>query len=167
MKKVKLAFAIVLLAISCSSNAQDSHGITDQTTTPKLIAVVNTANWCAVCKANGQRFQQLLMPYVTQGVTVYINDITNSTTKQASKITLQKANVYQAVATMPRKGMGKMLQSCGLAKDKKQFTEVSGIVTFINPKTYKQIKQLSIASPNEEMKNTIETLLKNNYEKKY
>ncbi len=56
--------------------------------------------------------------------------------------------------------MGKMLKSCGLAKDKKQSSLPSGIVTFIHPKTHKQIKQLSIASTDEEMKTTIETLLK-------
>ena len=30
---------------------------------PKLIAVVNRANWCGVCKANGPRFGALLTPY--------------------------------------------------------------------------------------------------------
>ena len=63
-----------------------------------------------------------------------MNDLTNDTTKAASKSALEKANVYDAVITIPIKGMGKMLKSCGLAKDKNQSTLPSGIVIFINPK---------------------------------
>jgi hypothetical protein len=160
MKRLKTVIAILLMATSFVSNAQDSQDIPKQPDNPKLIAVVNRANWCAVCKANGERFGALIMPYAAKGLNIYMNDLTNDTTKAASKLELEKANVYDAVITIPRKGMGKMLKSCGLAKDKKQSSLPSGIVTFINPKTHKQIKQVSIASTDEEMKTTIENLLK-------
>ena len=160
MKKLKSLFAILLMASSFVSNAQDNQNVPKQSENPKLIAVVNRANWCSVCKANGQRFGELLMPYAAKGVTIYFNDLTNDATKAASKLALQNANVYEAVTTRPRKGMGHLLKSCGLAKNKKVTTEASGIVTFINPKTHKQLKQLSIASSDEEMKSTIENLLK-------
>ncbi len=159
MKKLKSLFSILLMASSFVSNAQDNQGIPKQSENPKLIAVVNRANWCSICKANGQRFGELLMPYAAKGVTIYFNDLTNDTTKLASKLSLQKENIYEAVTTTPRKGMGHLLKSCGLTKDKKVSIETSGIVTFINPKTHKQLKQLSIASTDEEMKSTIENLL--------
>lgn len=152
MKKVKFLFAILLLATSFVANAQNGNS--------KLIAVVNRANWCMVCKANGERFGANLMPYAAKGVTILLNDLTNDTTIAASNTALKNAGVYKAVYSVKRKGMGKMLQSCGLAKDKTSKSLPSGIVTFINPTTHKQLKQLSIAISDEEMKTTIDNLLK-------
>ena len=59
MKKVKLIIAVILMASSISSHAQTQ----EQSANPKLIAVVNRANWCGVCKANGARFGAAIMPY--------------------------------------------------------------------------------------------------------
>lgn len=160
MNSIKSILAIVLVATSFVSNAQDNDSMPKQSENPKLIAVVNRANWCAVCRANGERFGALIIPYTAKGVTIYMNDLTNDTTKAASKLELEKANIYDAVTTIPRKGMGKMLKSCGLTKDKKQSSLPSGIVIFINPKTHKQLKQLSIVSSDEQMKTIIENLLK-------
>ena len=75
------------------------------------------------------------------------------------KLVLENAAVYEAVTTIPRKGMGKMLKSCGLAKDKKQSVELSGIVTFIDATTHKQVKQISISESDEVMIKTIDNLL--------
>ncbi|MBF2709475.1 hypothetical protein [Flavobacterium soyangense] len=155
MKKLRVIMATLLLATSFGSIAQTIP----HSENPKLIAVVNTAKWCGVCKANAARFSAVLMPYAAKGVNIYMNDITDETTKEASKKELEKANVYVAVSTIPRKGMGKMLKSCGLVSDKKQIQDVSGIVTFINPKTHKQVKQLSIAASDEVMTATINSLL--------
>ena len=130
------------MATCFAGNGQDNGSIPKQAEDSQLIAVVNRANWCTVCKENGQRFGELLMPYAARGVIIYINDLTNDTTKAVSKAALQKANIYEAVTTQPRKGMGKMLKSCGLVKDKKQSIEASGIVIFISPKTHKQLKRL-------------------------
>jgi hypothetical protein len=160
MKRLKTVITILLMATGFVSNAQHSNNISTQPDSPKLIAVVNRANWCAVCRANGERFGALIMPYASKGLNIYINDLTNDATKAASKSALEKENIYDAVIAIPRKGMGKMLKSCGLAKDKKQSLQPAGIVTFINPKNHKQIKQLSIASTDEEMKSTIEKFLK-------
>lgn len=160
MKTLNVCLVIVGLASSFAGNARNNRETTAQSPAPKLIAVVNRANWCGVCRANGPRFGALLVPYATQGVTIYTNDLTNSTTKAVSEAELQKANVYEAVTTVPRKGMGKMLKACGLLHDKKQLSDVSGIVTFIDPKTHKQLQQLSIASSDEELRSTIDNLLK-------
>ena len=155
MKKIKLIMTTAVLAISFISNAQ----LPEHSANPTLIAVVNSASWCTICKVNAARFGAVLMPYAAKGVNIFMNDITNETTKAASKQDLEKAEVYAAVTTIPRKGMGKMLKACGLVKDRKQTQEVSGIVTFINPKTHKQVKQLSIAEPDEVMIKTINSLL--------
>lgn len=155
MKRMKLIMAALLLATSFSSFAQ----MPKQPDDSRLIAVVNTANWCSVCKANGARFGAVLMSYASHGVSIYMNDLTNDSTKAASKLVLENAAVYEAVTTIPRKGMGKMLKSCGLAKDKKQSVELSGIVTFIDASTHKQVKQISIAESDEVMIKTIDNLL--------
>ena len=155
MKEVKSIIAIVLLATGLNSYAQT----TEQSSNPKLIAVVNKANWCAVCKANAERFGAVLFSYAPKGVNIYLNDLTNEKTKEASKQELEKANVYGAVCTIPRKGMGKALKACGLVKDKKQTSDIAGIVTFIDAKTHKQIKQVSITESDEEMKKIIDNLL--------
>ena len=151
MKKVKLFIATLLMASGFSSFAQTQV----QSTNPKVIAVVNRANWCGVCKANGARFGAVLMPYAEKGVNVYMNDLTNETTKEASRQELEKANVYETVNTIPRKGMGKALRVCHLVKDKKQTQDVAGIVTFIDPVSHKQLKQISISVSDEEMNSII------------
>ncbi|MBI3235954.1 MAG: hypothetical protein HYZ42_18290, partial [Bacteroidetes bacterium] len=84
---------------------------------------------------------------------------TNDSTKEASRQELEKANVYETVNTIPRKGMGKALKACHLVKDKKQTQDVAGIVTFINPVSHKQLKQISISVSDEEMNSIITKLL--------
>ena len=156
MKKVKSIIAVILMASGFGSHAQTQ----EQSANPKLFAVVNRANWCGVCKANGARFGAVLMPYAEKGVKIYMNDLTNETTKEASKQELEKANVYETVNTIPRKGMGKALKACHIVKDKKQTQDVAGIVTFIDPVSHEQLKQVSISLSDEEM-NTIITKLLN------
>lgn len=155
MKKVKLFFAAAFFAASVSGYAQ----MPAHSANPKLIAVVNSATWCGVCKANSERFSTLLMPYSKKGVNIYLNDLSNEKTKEASKQQLVKTGVYDAVVSIPRKGMGKALKACRIVKDKKQSADVSGIVTFIDPVTHKQLKQLSIATPDAEMSNAINNLI--------
>jgi hypothetical protein len=158
MKKLKLLFAIVLLATSFVTYAQDGSMQKDEAN-PKLIVVVNRANWCRVCKANGQRFEAVLMPYTAKGVKIYMNDVTDTTTTASSKATLETAGIYKAVTKVKRRGMGKMMESCGLKKTKHNDAMATGIVTFINATTHKQLKQVSIAITDEEMKTAIDKLL--------
>ena len=155
MNKLQVMIAAFLLTASTLGFAQEMH--TNQTV--KLIAVVNRANWCALCKANGQRFGELINSYASRGVAVYFNDLTNDATTQASKKELEEAGIYHAVTTVPRKGMGKMLKACRLIDDKKQTTLASGIVTFISPASLKQLRQESIATSNAKFISTIDNLL--------
>jgi hypothetical protein len=157
MNRLKVIITACLLTASMLGLAQEKQ--INQTV--KLIAVVNQANWCAVCKANGQRFVELINSYSSQGVSVYFNDLTNDTTTQASKKILEKEGLYDAVITIPRKGMGKMLKACRIIDDKKQTTLASGIVTFISPVSHRQLKQESIAATDIELKKIIDNLLAN------
>jgi hypothetical protein len=55
--------------------------------------------------------------------------------------------------------MGKALKACHLVKDKKQTQDLAGIVTFIDPVSHKQLKQISISVSDEEMNSIITKLL--------
>ena len=155
MKKVKLFIATLLMASGFGSIAQNA----EKSSNVKVIAVVNRANWCGVCKANGERFGAVLMPFAQKGVNIYMNDLTNELTKAESRKELEKANVYEPVNIIPRKGMGKALKACHMVKDKKQTQDVAGIVTFIDPVSHKQLKQVSISLPDDEMNKIITKLL--------
>ena len=157
MNRLKLMITATLLMATMFGLAQEKR----TTETVHLIAVVNRADWCAVCKANEQRFGQLINSYVAQGVSVYFNDLTNDTTTGASKKLLEEEGLYDAVITIPRKRMGKLLKACRIIKDKKVTTVASGIVTFISPVTHRQLKQESIAVSDTELKKLIDHLLTN------
>lgn len=77
MKNLKAFLVVAVMTVSVAGHAQETPA---QSPTPKLIAVVNRANWCGVCRANGQRFGAVLMSYAAKGVNIYANDLTNSTT---------------------------------------------------------------------------------------
>ena len=64
MRNAKQFIVTLLVASSFGSFAQ----IPERTANPKLIAVVNRANWCGVCKANAERFTAVLIPYSANGV---------------------------------------------------------------------------------------------------
>ena len=127
---------------------------------PTLIAVVNRASWCQVCKANGDRAGAVLMSYTDKGLRVFINDLTDTASVKASEAALRKAHLYDAVYTSPRKGLALIMQHCGLLKSNGQRPVPTGIITFIDPRSHKRLKQVSIAIPDKEMKADIETMLK-------
>ncbi len=156
MKKTILLLNALLLLACAAFNASAQ---TAEQHPAKLIAVVNRAAWCAVCKANGQRFGATLMPYAAKGVTIIMNDLTDPETTAASARALRDAGVYDAVNTVHRKGMGRMMQSCGLVKGKHGANATTGIVTFVDPLTHRQLKQLSIATPDADMQRAIDHLL--------
>jgi hypothetical protein len=56
---------------------------------------VNRANWCGVCKANGERFGNNIIPYATKGLAIVMNDLTNETTIAKSKADLKKSSLYK------------------------------------------------------------------------
>ena len=160
MKTTRIFLPFLLLLCSYAAISQDNITSESVHTPAKLIAVVNRASWCQVCQANGERAGNLLMSYTNKGVRIYMNDLTDSASIAASEKTLRAAHLFAAVHTRPRKGVGAMLQHCGLLSGKSQATQATGIVTFIRPDSYKAVKQLSIAIPTGEMKAQIDSMLK-------
>lgn len=159
MTKIKTNLCLFLMAMSFFSYAQETTGKQSTTVETKVIAVVNRANWCGVCKANGERFSNNIMPYITKGVAIVINDLTNETTMAKSKNNLEKSALYKQIYKTNRKGVGRMMQVCGLVHSKNK-TVASGIVTFIDAKTLKVLRETSIAITDAEMKAIMDNLLK-------
>lgn len=156
---LKLISAYMIMAVSFLSYGQQTTGNQSTAVETKIIAVVNKANWCSVCKANGERFQNNIMPYTTKGVAIVINDMTDKNTIEQSKENLKKSSLYKQIYKTNRKGVGRMLQSCGLV-DGKNKSMVTGIVTFIDAKTLKVVNETSIAATDAEIKTIIDNLLK-------
>jgi hypothetical protein len=159
MTKLKLASALFLMAMSSFSHGQETSSKRSATVETKVIAVVNRANWCGVCKANGERFCNNIAPYTAKGVAIVLNDLTDETTAAKSKNDLEKSDLYKQIYKTNRKGVGRMMQACGLVHGKNKIM-ASGIVTFIDAKTLKVLSETSIAIPDAEMKAVIDNLLK-------
>jgi Na+/H+ antiporter NhaC len=157
MNNLKLISALFLMAMSFMSYGQKTGGT--QSTSTKVIAVVNRANWCGVCKANGERLSNNITPYATKGLAIVMNDLTDETTIAKSKADLKKSSLYKAIYKTNRKGVGRMMQACGIIHGKDK-TMASGIVTFIDAKTLKVLSETSIAITDAEMKKIIDNLLK-------
>lgn len=127
MKKSIFAFMLFsFIQISGKLNAQ-------------LIAVINRADWCHVCKENGAKVMNDIMPAFKMGEVDFImNDLTDEKTKDASMMSLEKAGVYSDV--------------------KKE--KMTGNIVLINKKTGKEVERISVAKPSEEIKKTINKALK-------
>ena len=123
MKKVKSIMATALFAVVFSIGAFAQ-------TAPKIIAVVNQADWCSVCKANGQRAMGAFMENNKEGtISLVVNDVTSAETKKKSAAELS---------------------SNGLSDAMKNY-QATGVVYFFDAKTKKPITQVTVANSNEEI----------------
>lgn len=105
----------------------------------KIIAVVNKADWCPVCEANGERMMKEVFPsYQEPRATIISNDITDEKTIAASKKDLEKLEVYHLVE-----------------KEKR-----TGLITLIDPKSKKVLGTISVAKPTDEIKKFIDKAIK-------
>lgn len=123
MKTVKSIFTSMILAliVSASLMAQSE---------PKVVAIVNKADWCPVCQANGERAMAAFMSNNKDGAIKFVaNDLTNDVTKKKS---------------------AEELKSCGLEKAAEK-VQGTGLVSFYNPKTKTLISQISVASSDAEL----------------
>jgi thiol:disulfide interchange protein len=117
MKTVKaiLTGVVFFLILSVGASAQSGS---------KVIAVINKADWCPVCKANGKRAMADFMTYNKDGAILFIgNNLTNDETKMKSAEELKKY---------------------GLDKVMKDFSN-TGVVYFFNPGTKSLISKISIS----------------------
>ena len=123
MKKVKSIIATALFAVVFSIGAFAQ-------TAPKIIAVVNQADWCSVCKANGQRAMGAFMENNKEGtISLVVNDVTSEETKKKSAAGLS---------------------TNGLSDAMKNY-QATGVVYFFDAKTKKPITQVTVANSNEEI----------------
>ncbi len=113
-----LFFAAIFMS-GFSATAQSS---------PNVIAVINRADWCPVCKTNGPRvMQEVMAACKDMKVKFVMNDLTDKKTIAQSKVTLQKEDVYKAV-------------------EGQTFT---GLIILVDNKTKKVIQTISVAEPTE------------------
>lgn len=120
IKKISLAVLITVLGV-ITTNAQNSS--------PKVIALLNKASWCPICKANGPRLEKDLMPMLMKDkdVEVVMNDLSDNSTKAASENMLEKAGI-EAFA---KKNTG------------------TGMMYFLDANSKKLLSSISIAKPDD------------------
>lgn len=133
MKTLRSVFASLLLAALASvpvmaqmDSKMDSK--MDDKKEAEVIAVINRADWCPVCQANGKRAHMVFKENNKDGAIMFItNDLTDDATKSASMKELKKYGLDEAMA--------------GFKK--------TGVIYFFNPETKDLIEKVSAAEPNE------------------
>ena len=123
MKTVKTIIAGLLLIglVPISAMAQKKA---------EVIAVINRADWCPICQANGKRANMVFKKNNMNGDILFVtNDLTNTQTKNKSAEMLKKY------------GLDKVMMN----------HESTGMVFFFNPKTKELIDQISASRTNPEL----------------
>lgn len=123
MKNLKLVFgvAVFTMLFSVSAFAQSSA---------KIIAVVNKANWCSVCKANEERAMAAFKENNMDGAYQFVvNDLSNAETAKKSAMEINKL---------------------GLTKSMEPY-KATGIVCLFDSKTKKPINQLLMSLSTEDI----------------
>ncbi|MGS2741821.1 hypothetical protein [Sinomicrobium sp. M5D2P17] len=132
MKNLKLVLVTTLftMVLSVGAFAQSS---------PKIIGVVNQANWCSVCKAHGERATAALMENNKDGAYQFvINDISNAETAKKSAAEIEKLGLTKAMEPY----------------------KATGMVCLFDAKTKKPINQLLIALSSEDIGRAMEMFKK-------
>lgn len=132
MKKIlSLSFIGLLLLLAIN--------ITSASANPKVYAIVQKADWCPVCKANGERIMNDVMSQYmnSSDVTFVMNDLTNDDSKTKSKTELQNIGVYDSISGIEGTGIIILVD----ADTKKVLKEVS-----VNESTKKILKAINKAS---------------------
>jgi len=123
MKPVKSIFAslILVLMVSGSMMAQSA---------PKVIGVINKADWCSVCENNGARAMAAFMANNMDGEIAFVaNDLTNDDTKKKSSEALKKYGLEEAVSSL----------------------KSTGVAYFFNPESKALISQVSVSKSDKEL----------------
>lgn len=95
--KTILASLIFMFSLSVTAYAQSD---------PKVIAVVNKADWCHVCEENGERAMAALMKSNMDGqVQFLMNNLTNKETKTKSAEALAKEGLDKIMTSHRRTGV--------------------------------------------------------------
>jgi hypothetical protein len=130
MKKVVIKSLIVGFITMLGSSVIFSARAQSKTVIPKVYAVINRADWCPVCRANGAKVANEVIPSCKNlNVKFLSNDLTNEKTVATSLAELKKNNVLNSV---------KEIKSTGL-------------IILIDGKTKKVIGKISVAAPSGEI----------------
>jgi hypothetical protein len=127
MKTLKSIFSISFLGLLLTISAFGQ-------TSPKVIAVINKADWCSVCKENGARAMAAFTKNNSDGSIVFVgNNVTDAVTEKKSAEELKKY---------------------GLDKVIEKYTG-TGVAYFFNPSTKKLIAEVSLAEPDNKLAETL------------
>ncbi len=125
-----LAFILLVSTMTVTVNAQTKE-------TSKIVAVLNRADWCPVCKANETRIMQDVIPRGKDfNVQFIINDLTNKNTIDKSKSELEKYNAFE----------------------NSRQVKPTGVIIFIDRESGKILKTVSIAEPPDKIIQTMKEL---------
>ncbi|RUT72429.1 hypothetical protein D0817_02145 [Flavobacterium cupreum] len=123
MKSLKKVLATALFAIVFTTGAYAQNSA-------KIIAVVKTASWCSVCKANETRAMEALKENNKDGAYQFvINNVTSPETAKPS------------VAEIEKLGLTKMMEPY----------MATGVVYLFDAKTKKPINQLVMSLSSEDL----------------
>ena len=99
----------------------------------KVIAVINTADWCPVCQQNGEKVMKEIMPVFNQSnVQFVMNDMTDDASKEKSIIALKEMKIYDAVKKTTSTGLillvdettGKLIDKISVAETVDKLVEM-------------------------------------------
>ncbi len=130
--KLKIMYVLLLSIFSAATitKAQEMK-MKKSMDDPKMLVVLNKADWCHVCKENGARVTKDIAPMIekNQNVKLLINDLSNKKTKMSSN---------------------KVLDEYGL-NDFTKDNKGTGVMYFVNPKNHKVLGSTSVAEPNDKI----------------
>ena len=108
---------------------------TDAKTPPAvLIAVINRAEWCSVCKANGPRVAKTVMgANADGGIAIVMNDLTTEATTRSSATELRAAGVEAAMAPYT----------------------ATGVLYLFDARTKRPLRQVTVANTDDEIRMAI------------
>lgn len=117
----QLILTIALFFSTAQANAQDGK---------KIVAVINRADWCTVCIANGEKIMKEVIPVFSESNVQFImNDLTSDATKGDSKMKLEKAKVHGVVKKI----------------------SATGLLLLIDAETGKLLEKISVGEPAEKI----------------
>ena len=99
---------------------------------PRVVIVVNRAEWCSVCKANEPRVAKLLMS--DGAIAMVVNDITDDEHARRSAVALKSAGLEHAIAA-------------GAA---------TGVLYLFDARTKRPLHQITVANTDREIQMVIE-----------
>lgn len=137
MKNLILSL-FALVAFGCATNASD-NGAKSPESDKKIVVMVNTAEWCPACKANGPRVEKnVISSYMKNPkCQIVVNNMTDDKTKAASKKDCEKAGITEVAST----------------------NKNTGVIYFIDSETKEIISQISVTKSDEEIKKAFDEAL--------